>query len=133
MEWKHKKLFDENSIEELQNLSTEELENYELSRIQYNANKVCDEAVSRIDGAPGPGGYLTGYKAENKEDMFFADQELLINFLSNGEKERGKVPGAVYCKKLSSLIEQHCEIGMKYMELLKFECVRKIWRNLFIL
>ena len=57
--------------------------------------------------------------------MFFPDQEFLINFLSNGEKERGKVLGAVYYKKLSSLIEQHCEIGMKYMELLKFECVRK--------
>ena len=56
LEWEHKKLFDESSIEELQKLSTEELENYELSRIQYNANKVCDEVVSRIDGAPGPGG-----------------------------------------------------------------------------
>ena len=65
------KLFDENSIEELQKLSTEELENYETGRIQYNANKFCDEVVSRIEVAPGPGRYLAGYKAEKKEGMFF--------------------------------------------------------------
>ena len=35
-------------------MTSSELESYELKRMQYNAFKVCEEAVSRVDGAPGP-------------------------------------------------------------------------------
>ena len=84
------KLFDENSIEELQKLSTEELENYELNRIQYNANKVCDEVVSRIDDASGPGGYLIGYKAEKKEDMFLQIKSFLLTSFQRETRKEAK-------------------------------------------
>ena len=54
LEWEHKILFDETSLDDFKKLSLKEIEHLELKRIEFNAFKVCDEVVTRINGAPGP-------------------------------------------------------------------------------
>ena len=58
--------------------------------------------------------------------MFFSDKEFLTMYLSKGDKERGKLHGATYCKKLSKFIELHFENGMKYLEFVKFDCIANL-------
>ncbi|XP_054722589.1 E3 ubiquitin-protein ligase mib1-like [Uloborus diversus] len=50
-----KQKFDEESLSD-QTLA--EIEASELKRLEYNARSVCKEVANRIEGAPGPGGYL---------------------------------------------------------------------------
>lgn len=59
LEWEYKKLVDANNTELLKMLPYEKIEKYELQRMEYNAYKVCEELVSRVHGAPGPGRFLT--------------------------------------------------------------------------
>ena len=87
IELEHKKLLHDQSLEELQKMTSSELESYELKRMQYNAFKVCEEAVSRVDGAPGPGSYLDAFKSKTKEDAFFYDKKFLDIYLSKSEKK----------------------------------------------
>ena len=88
LEWEYKKLLDDKNLEDLQKMTSEELDEYELRRMKYNVGSVCDEIVSRTDGASGPGGYLRAFKAQNKDDMFFQDRDFLLDFLSKGDKEK---------------------------------------------
>ena len=67
IELEHKKLLHDQSLEELQKMTSSELESYELKRMQYNAFKVCEEAVSQVDGAPGPGGISTHLNQRQKK------------------------------------------------------------------
>ena len=126
LEWQYKKLLDDKNLEDLRNMTSEELEEFGLRRMKYNVGSVCDEIVSRTDGASGPGGYLRAFNAQNKDDMFFQDRDFLLDFLSKGEQEKQNLPGSTYCKKyLSSLIILHSELCMKHFEMLKFDCMKK--------
>ena len=55
-------------------MSSDEPGDYELKRMTYNACKVCEEVASRIDGAPGPSGFLKGFKACKIDELFFSDK-----------------------------------------------------------
>ena len=88
-------------------------------------NKVCEELVSRVDGATGPGGFLKAYKAESPDQLFFRDQKFLSKFHDLSEKEKPNVPGYHYYKKIQTFIENHCDIGMKYLEFVKDSCISK--------
>ena len=90
LEWEYKKLLDDKNLEDLRKMTSEELEEHELRRMKYNVGKVCEEIVSRIDGALGPGGYLRAFKAQNKDDMFFLDRDFLLDFISKGDKVKAK-------------------------------------------
>ena len=122
LDWEHKKLFTDKTIEVVKKMSIDELKEHELKRMEYNAYHVCDEVTSRIDGAPGPGGFLKAYRAVKKKDMFFKDKEFLDSYLSKNEKEQARLPGGKYYSKISKFIKDHCEIGEKHLEFLKFEC-----------
>ena len=63
LECEHRKLLDHKTIDDLKQMSSAELADYEIKRMTYNAYKVCEEVAARIDGAPGPSGYLKGFKA----------------------------------------------------------------------
>jgi hypothetical protein len=39
-------------------MSFEELENSELERMKFNAFKVCNELMFRIEAVPAPGGHV---------------------------------------------------------------------------
>ena len=77
-------------------MSIDELKEHELKRIEYNAYHVCDEVTSRIDGAPGPGGFLEAYRAVKKKDLFFKEKEFLDSYLSKNVKEQASLPGGKY-------------------------------------
>ena len=79
LEWEHKKLFDETSLDDFKKLSVKEIEHLELKRMEFNALKVCDEVATRINGAPGPGGYLKGFKATKENYMFLMIKGFLIS------------------------------------------------------
>ena len=129
LEWEYKKLLDDKNLEDLRKMTSEELEEYELRRMKYNVGKVCEEIVSRIDGASVPGGYLRAFKAQNKDDMFFLDRDFLLDFLSKGDKEKQNLPGSTYYKKISEFIRLHGELGMKHSEILKFDCMKKLGKE----
>ena len=122
LDWEHKKLFTDKTIEVVKKMSIDELKEHELKQMEYNAYHVCDEVTSHIDEAPGPGGFLKAYRAVNKKDMFFKDKEFLDSYLSKNEKEQASLPGGKYHSKISKFIKDHCEIGEKHLEFLKFEC-----------
>eukprot|EP00794_Sanderia_malayensis_P002367 gene2368-2728_t len=122
LDWEYKKLYNEKTIKVVKKMSIDELREYELKRMEYNAYHVCDEVTSRIDGAPGPGGFLKSYRAVKKKDLFFKDKEFLDSFLSKSGKEQAGLPGGKYYSKISKFITDHCEIGEKHLEFLKFEC-----------
>ena len=94
LEWEHRKLLDQKTTADLRQMSSDEPADYELKRMTYNAYKVCEEVASRIDGAPGPSGFLKGIKACKSDELFFSDKEYLAKFLSTSEKERKRLPWA---------------------------------------
>ena len=124
LNWEHRKIFDVLNAEHFQNLSYEQMEKYELDRMKYNSFKVCEELVSRIDGAPGPGGYLKAYKSDQLHDLFFYDKSFLLNYHEKSEKERKNLPGYFYYSKISNFMDGHFHIGMKYLEYLKDDCIK---------
>ena len=126
LEWEHRKLLDQKTIEDLRQMSSDELADYELKRMTYNAYKVCEEVASRIDGAPGPSGFLKGFKAYKNNELFFSDKEYLAKFLSTSEKERNRLPGAAYYKKLTEFMDLHFKVGMKYLEFIKLDCIKTL-------
>ena len=92
--------------------------------MEFNAFKVCDEVATRINGAPGPGGYLKGFKATKANDMFFNDKKFLDLYLSKSDKEKQNVPGYAYYSKVTNFLNGHCQIGMKYFEYVKLSCMK---------
>ena len=71
-------------------MSSDELGDYELKQMTYNAYKVCEEVASRIDGALGPSGFLKGFKACKIDELFFSDKEYTLQsfYLQVKKKER---------------------------------------------
>ena len=126
LEWEHRKLLDQQTIEDLRQMSSDELADYELKRMTYNAYKVCEEVASRIDGAPGPSGFLKGFRACKNDVLFFSDKEYLAKFLSTSGKERKRLPGAAYYEKLTEFMDLHLKVGMKYLEFIKFDCIKTL-------
>ena len=124
LEWEHKKLLDQKTIEDLRQMSSDELADYKLKRMTYNAYKVCEEVASRIDGA-----FLKGFKACKNDELFFSDKEYLAKFLSTSEKERKRLPGAAYYKKLTEFMDLHFKVGMKYLEFIKFDCIKTLGKS----
>ena len=92
--------------------------------MEFNAFKVCDEVATRINGAPGPGGYLKGFKATKANDMFFNDKKFLDLYMSKSDKEKQNVPGYAYYSKVTNFLNGHCQIGMKYFEYVKLSCMK---------
>ena len=60
-----------------------------------------------------------------KKDLFFKDKEFLDYYLSKNEIEQASLPGGKYYSKISKFISDHCEIGEKHLEFLKFECRKR--------
>ena len=52
----HRKLLEDITEDVLKNMTSSELAEYELRRMEFNAYKVAEEVEFRIDGAPVPGG-----------------------------------------------------------------------------
>ena len=70
----------------------------------------------------GPGGFIKAYRAVKKRDLFFKDKEFLDSYLSRNKKDQAELPGGYYYSKIATFIKNHCVLGEKYLEFLKFEC-----------
>lgn len=90
--------------------------------MEYNAYKVCDELTLRIDGAPAPGGHMKAYSSEKCENLFFNNHGYLKDDISSSDKTRVSLPGANYFKLIQTFMDQHFEVGEKYMEYVKYCC-----------
>ena len=99
-------------------MSLEFYQNVESKRMHYNARKVCEEVALRVDASPGPGGYLTAYKSDDLDEMFFTDAEFLQAFIKSPSSNK---PGSTYYKVLQSFVESYFFIGMKFIEFIKCE------------
>ena len=74
LNWEYKKLLCGETSEELsktrdrlKSLTLEEFQVEETQRMRYNAGKVCEDVATRINGAPAPGGYMTGTASWNRD------------------------------------------------------------------
>jgi hypothetical protein len=104
-------------------MSFEELENSELERMKFNAFKVCNELMFRIEAVPAPGGYMKAYTLERNEYLFFNNHQLSKNYVAASENTRMALPGSHYFKMLETFIEKHFEIGEKYLEYVRYACL----------
>ena len=118
IDWEYKEQYEGLCEDQLNEMSIEDLEKSELDRMKYNAYKVCEELTVRIDGAPGPGGYMKAYTSEKNENLFFNNH----SYLSSSDKNSMSLPGCNYFKLIQTFMEQHFEIGEKYMEYVRYSC-----------
>ena len=99
---------------------SDELADYEIKSMTYSAYKVCEEVTARIDRLP------ERFQACRKGKMFFKHKEYLSVYLSKSEKKKAQLPGAAYCKQLTEFMDLYFEVGMKYLEILKFNCMKTL-------
>ena len=86
-------MFEGLTVDEIQSLTAQEIENFDADRMKFNAFKVCEEVSFRLEGAAGPGGYLKSYVTKEFGELFFFDKEYLDDYLS---KPNNIVPGCNY-------------------------------------
>jgi hypothetical protein len=122
IDWEYKQQYEGLSEDQLSQMTIEGLEKSELDRMKYNAYKVCDELTMRIDGAPAPDGHMKAYSSEKSENLFFNNHGYLKDYLSSSDKTRMSLPGANYFKLIQTFMEEHFEVGEKYMEYVRYFC-----------
>ena len=76
--------------------------------MKRNAWKVCEEAVLRIDDAPGPGrhDFLKAFTTPSKDVMFFSDKDYLNEYVHKTKSQK-TVPGHGYYSKIEKFIDDH--------------------------
>ena len=120
--WEYKKCYDGLSDEQLDQMTLEELEESAHQVMEYNVFKVCDEITLRTDGAPAPGGYMKAFTSEQLDDMFFCNGKYAWEYLHASEQRRQTLPGSNYFNKIKNFGENHCLLGEKHIEFVKFSC-----------
>ena len=97
--WENEKRFEGMSEEDIEEMSSEQLELYEKNRMERNAWYVTTDLTKRIDDAPVLSEYIRAYTSQQKEDLFhFHDREpsvILWNSMSS-EKNKNEIPGSCY-------------------------------------
>ena len=78
LNWEYKKLFSGSTPEDLTRQGAElakldliKFKEAELERMKFNVSEVCEEVATRVNGAPGPGGYMTSYASKEVKKHFF--------------------------------------------------------------
>ena len=71
--WEYKKTFED--LTEIKDMSNQDLEMEKLKRMEYNAFKVSEEILLRIDGAIAHSGHVKSYVSSNVKELFFVDTE----------------------------------------------------------
>lgn len=122
IQWEYKECYEGLSGEQLDGMTLEELEESEHQRMKYNAFKVCDEITLRTDGAPAPGGYMKAFTSEGSDDMFFCNEKYAWDYLHASEQRKSTLPGRNYFDKVKTFGENHCKLGEKHIEFIKFSC-----------
>ena len=122
IEWEYKTEFEGLNSDQLQAITLENIEKHELNRMKYNAFEVCNELTTRIDGAVMPDGFMKAYTSYEKEDLFFNNHQYIKDFISSSLTTRKNTPGAHYFTDVTNFLENHIDIGQKYLEYTKSPC-----------
>ena len=75
LQWAYRKMFERTSEEDIEELSSNNVEELELKRMKFNTFKVCEDVSQRLDGATSPGGYLKSFVTDSLDKLFFFDKE----------------------------------------------------------
>ena len=89
--------------------------------MKRNAWKVCEEAVLRIDDAPGPGrhDFLKAFTTPSKGIMLFSDKDYLNEYVHKTKSQKTTVPGHGYYSKIEKFIDDHFHVGELIIEYIK--------------
>ena len=117
--------FEGMSDEQLDRMSADDLEEYELKRMEKNALKVAAEVSSRIDGAPTIDGFMKSYVSKDIPDLFFWDTLFLKAYLKKSDEHRMEMPGCNFYNYLKKFSDQHARKGEKYLEVIRDGCLEE--------
>ena len=109
--------------EEIDGMSWSKYEVYEEGRMERNAWMVAEEVQKRVDDAPVLSEYITAYKSQKMENMFFFNEEHLSSFQKcTSDNARKKVPGSCYIEKIANFQKIHCKRGELFTEFIREGC-----------
>ena len=109
---------------DISQLSSKDLADLEMTRMEKNCWAVCREVALRIDESPGPHCNMKGFVTKARDQQFFHDKEYVDKyFVSQSKIKKAKLPGHHYYSKLETFIDQHVVCGQKYMEYVRDACV----------
>ena len=63
-------------------------------------------------------------KESKSSDLFFNDKKFADIYHAKSDREKCNVPGFHYYNKVYTFLKSHSKIGMKYIEFVKFACVK---------
>ena len=74
---------------------------------------MCEEAVLRIDDAPGPGrhDFLKAFTTPSKDVMFFSDKDYSNEYVHKTKSQKKTVPGHGYYSKIEKFIDERFHVG----------------------
>ena len=124
LKWNYYGPLDGLSQDEIENLSLIDLQKREEDCIEKNAWRVAKEVAQTIHDEPGPAGdYIKSYVTTQKERQFFFNTPYLQQYASSkSDVKKATVPGNAYFLKIEKFMQEHCEIGEMYLEILKGSC-----------
>lgn len=114
------------SEEEVRSLTSSEVEEHRHKNMEKNAWAVSEEVYLRIDDSPAPQGFISAFLVDKPENLFFINQDLMLQYHHTSETNKSSVPGHGYFAKLESFENNHCEKGELYMEYRKMACKEKV-------
>ena len=119
--WDHFQAFPDGDLE---NVSLEEYKDKVDEKMKKNAWKVCEEVVTRVDDAPGPGqkDYIKAFQTPEKNKMFFWDKQYLLDYIHKPKSQKSAAPGHGYYSKIEKFMSDHFEIGELYIEYIRYGC-----------
>ncbi|XP_062616534.1 uncharacterized protein LOC134278232 [Saccostrea cucullata] len=124
LKWDAHKPLDELSDEEIQNLSSSDLEMRKEKALEKNAWDVAEQVCVRIDQAKGPAGdFLHAYVTDRPDERFFWNSEYLKKYTEASKSTKVTIPGHGYFKKIHDFLASHFESGELYMEYRKNSCL----------
>ena len=123
IEWEVQKRLEMMTPEEIDGMSLSKYEVYEEGRMERNAWMVVEEVQNRLDDAPVLSEYITAYKLQKIENMFFFNEEHLSSYQKcTSDNARKKVPGSCYIEKITNFQKIHCKPGELLSEFIREGC-----------
>lgn len=113
------------SEDEINSMTMNDYEEYEVKRMEKNAWFVADDLANRVDGAPVLSSFIHGLVSFQSDDHFFFNKKELKVYNSASDATKKDVPGYNYFDKIYNFIDNHYEHGELYIEYLKGDCVKK--------
>ena len=110
----------------MRSLTSSELEDHRQKKsMDKNAWAVSDEVCLRIDDSPAPQGFKSAFLVDKPENIFFINQDYMLQYHQASDANKSSIPGHGYFVKLELFENNHCEMGELYIEYRKNACKEK--------